>query len=638
MGRRPSVSGERRSLWRILRVPLLVVLAVVVYSYTFQEADVNLDEIRSETRQTQLVRVLRALARPEVLTYERIETPTDAALALPCGPALPAAEYGPDERQIAVEPSCAEPGAEITVTGTNFSPNARGQIYQVPSSGEIELRLEEFIADENGDFVVVVDTRERPEDVPQTIRVITREPIGSVFSPEYVEVETDDLDEDGNAIVATVRSPRISEAAYNTWDRITETVMMAFLATSVGVLVAVPFSFLAARNIMREVTTTVLRLSLQILVLPVGMVAGIIAARWMQDVPLLLTDSVGLVVGGLIVIPVAIFFAIRRAFPPIDEGLVPRGERAIRVSLAGVAAVASILVLFLLADLLTDLGAWAAPSLARLAFIANFVETLGDILAAIITVITALITTGVAIQLAGRLAAVLRQSLPGGVRKAIAVPLAGLAGGVLAAILAQGVAWLYQLNDPVTTIWIPGAVGAVIGLALAIRSLRKDDIGVGLSLYYVSRTIFNALRSIEPLIMVIVFAVWVGLGPFAGSLALATHTIAALAKLYSEQVESILPGPVEAVKASGATRLQTIAYAVLPQVIPPYISFTLYRWDINVRMSTIIGFGGGGGIGFLLQQNIRLLNYQAASVNMLAIAIVVASMDYLSARIRERIV
>ncbi|NND83624.1 MAG: ABC transporter permease subunit [Acidimicrobiia bacterium] len=358
----------------------------------------------------------------------------------------------------------------------------------------------------------------------------------------------------------------------------------------------------------------------------------------MQDVSLLLTDSVGLVVAGLIVIPTAIFFTLRRAFPPIDEGLVPRGERAIRVSLTAVAAVASILVLFLLADLLTDFGAWAAPSVARLSFIATFVETLGDILAAIITVVTALITTGVAIQLAGRFAAFLRQRLPEGVRKAVAVPVAGLAGGVLAAILMQGIAWLYQLSDPVTTIWIPGAIGAVIGLALAIRSLRKDAIGVGLSLYFLSRTVFNALRSIEPLIMVIVFAVWVGLGPFAGSLALATHTIAALAKLYSEQVESILPGPVEAVKASGATRLQTISYAVLPQVIPPYISFTLYRWDINVRMSTIIGFGGGGGIGFLLQQNIRLLNYQAASVNMLAIAIVVASMDYLSARIRERIV
>ncbi len=118
-------------------------------------------------------------------------------------------------------------------------------------------------------------------------------------------------------------------------------------------------------------------------------------------------------------------------------------------------------------------------------------------------------------------------------------------------------------------------------------------------------------------------------------LALSLHTIAALAKLYSEQVESILAGPMEAVKATGANRLQTIIYAVVPQIIPPYISFTMYRWDTNVRMSTIIGFAGGGGIGFLLIQNINLLNYRAASAQMIAIALVVASMDYLSSRLRE---
>jgi phosphonate transport system permease protein len=132
--------------------------------------------------------------------------------------------------------------------------------------------------------------------------------------------------------------------------------------------------------------------------------------------------------------------------------------------------------------------------------------------------------------------------------------------------------------------------------------------------------------------------VWVGIGPFAGSLALALHTAAGLAKLYSEQVESALPGPIEAVAATGATRLQNVVYAVVPQIVPPYIAFTLYRWDINVRMSTIIGFAGGGGIGFLLQQNINLVQYRAASVQMLAIAIVVSSLDFLSARIRERIV
>ena len=82
--------------------------------------------------------------------------------------------------------------------------------------------------------------------------------------------------------------------------------------------------------------------------------------------------------------------------------------------------------------------------------------------------------------------------------------------------------------------------------------------------------------------------------------------------------------------------MQTIAYAVIPQVVPPYIAFTLYRWDINVRMSTIIDFAGGGGIGFLLAQNINLLRYRQASVNMLAIALVVATLDYVSAKVREK--
>jgi phosphonate transport system permease protein len=108
--------------------------------------------------------------------------------------------------------------------------------------------------------------------------------------------------------------------------------------------------------------------------------------------------------------------------------------------------------------------------------------------------------------------------------------------------------------------------------------------------------------------------------------------------LYSEQVEGISGGPLEAITATGANRLQTIAYAVIPQIVPPYIAFTLYRWDINVRLATIIGFVGGGGIGFVLSQNIRQLRYQQASVMMIAIAVVVSLLDYISSRIRSRII
>ncbi len=181
---------------------------------------------------------------------------------------------------------------------------------------------------------------------------------------------------------------------------------------------------------------------------------------------------------------------------------------------------------------------------------------------------------------------------------------------------------------------VGGVLGAIGGGLAGVQSTFM----IGDVLYNVTRNILNALRSIEPLIMGLIFVIWVGIGPFAGVLALTLHSIASLGKLYSEQIETIDEGPIEALKSTGANHLQTIIYAVVPQVIPPYIAFTMYRWDINVRMSTIIGFVGGGGIGLLLNQQINLLRYRDAGVAVLAIAIVVSILDYASASIRERII
>ncbi|MBN1147575.1 MAG: phosphonate ABC transporter, permease protein PhnE [Anaerolineales bacterium] len=172
---------------------------------------------------------------------------------------------------------------------------------------------------------------------------------------------------------------------------------------------------------------------------------------------------------------------------------------------------------------------------------------------------------------------------------------------------------------------------------LAARNLMSGS-WVTLTAYYATRTVLNIIRSIEPLIWAVIAVVVVGLGPFAGILALTIHTIAALGKLYSEAIESIDPGPIEAIQATGANWLQTIMFAVVPQIIPPFVSFTIYRWDINVRMSTVIGLVGGGGIGFLLMQWIRLLDYRSAGIAVWFIAITVAILDYVSAEIRERFV
>jgi phosphonate transport system permease protein len=172
---------------------------------------------------------------------------------------------------------------------------------------------------------------------------------------------------------------------------------------------------------------------------------------------------------------------------------------------------------------------------------------------------------------------------------------------------------------------------------LAARNVMGTS-RVGLIVYFFVRLFLNILRSVETLIWALIFIVWVGIGPFAGVLALTLHSVAALGKLYSEAVESIDPGPVEAIQATGANRIQTVIYAILPQVLPPFLAFTIYRWDINVRMSTVIGLVGGGGIGFLLIQWINLIQYRQAATAVWAIVIVVAAMDYFSAWIREKIV
>jgi phosphonate transport system permease protein len=182
-----------------------------------------------------------------------------------------------------------------------------------------------------------------------------------------------------------------------------------------------------------------------------------------------------------------------------------------------------------------------------------------------------------------------------------------------------------------------GIIFAIPMSFLAARNLMRGSC-LTQAIYYVTRTILNIVRSIEPLIWAIIAVIVVGLGPFAGILALSLHTLASLAKLYSESIESIDPGPIEAIQATGANWLQTIVFAVIPQIIPPFVSFTIYRWDINIRMSTIIGFVGGGGIGFLLAQWIRLLDYAAAGIAVWFIAITVAVLDYISAEIRERYV
>lgn len=158
------------------------------------------------------------------------------------------------------------------------------------------------------------------------------------------------------------------------------------------------------------------------------------------------------------------------------------------------------------------------------------------------------------------------------------------------------------------------------------------------AVYMITRSVFNVLRSVEVMIIAVMMVVVVGIGPFAGVIAIVIHSIGALGKLYSEAIESIDPGPIEAITATGASKLQVVAYAVLPQVIPAFLSFTMYRWDINVRMSTVIGLVGGGGIGYLLIQYINLLQWKQAATAIWLITLIVMSLDFASAYLRNKVI
>lgn len=183
-------------------------------------------------------------------------------------------------------------------------------------------------------------------------------------------------------------------------------------------------------------------------------------------------------------------------------------------------------------------------------------------------------------------------------------------------------------------------LGAILALPVsffAARNLRGDNI-VSRALYHITRGLFNVLRSIEALLYVVIFVFWVGIGPFAGMLALAVTSFALIGKLFADAIENIEPGPIEAVTATGANPLQVVVYAVLPQIVPPFVAYLIYQWDINIRMATIIGFAGGGGIGLTLTTYFGSLQYHKAGTVVLFIVVVVALMDFLSAKIRHELV
>ena len=194
--------------------------------------------------------------------------------------------------------------------------------------------------------------------------------------------------------------------------------------------------------------------------------------------------------------------------------------------------------------------------------------------------------------------------------------------------------WRIYLDEMLVTLHI-----AVWGTALAVVcavpcGLLSSANIVPRWIYQPMRRMMDACRAINEMVFAMLFIVAVGLGPFAGVLALWVHTTGILAKLFSEAVETIDPRPVEGVRGAGAYPIEEILYGVIPQVLPLWISFSLYRFESNIRSASVVGMVGAGGIGVVLFEVIRSFHYAQTCAVLIILIVFVTLIDLLSARIR----
>ena len=198
--------------------------------------------------------------------------------------------------------------------------------------------------------------------------------------------------------------------------------------------------------------------------------------------------------------------------------------------------------------------------------------------------------------------------------------------------------WDIYLEEMLVTVQIAvwgTALAVVVGIPLAI--LSSSNICPQWVVQPVRR-LMDAFRAINEIVFALLFVVAVGLGPFAGVMALFVHNTGVVAKLFSEAVESIDPRPVEGIRATGASRLQEVIYGVVPQVIPLWSSYTLYRFETNVRSATVLGIVGAGGIGHYLWESVRSFLYAETAAIIIIVVLSVSLIDIVSARLRKALV
>ena len=194
---------------------------------------------------------------------------------------------------------------------------------------------------------------------------------------------------------------------------------------------------------------------------------------------------------------------------------------------------------------------------------------------------------------------------------------------------------IYAMFETIEIAFLGTFIAIVLSIPLGLFSAR--NLAPNYFVYLICKTIVIFFRAIPEFIIAMILVIAIGFGAMPGVLALGFHTMGFLAKFYAEDIEHINKGPIDALKSSGATKSQIISFGVIPQILPSFVANNLYILDRNVRMATMLGIVGAGGIGYELQSSFRMFEYERVSAIVILIFVTIFLIDHFSAFIRSKI-
>ena len=194
---------------------------------------------------------------------------------------------------------------------------------------------------------------------------------------------------------------------------------------------------------------------------------------------------------------------------------------------------------------------------------------------------------------------------------------------------------IYSMIETIEIAFLGTFIAITLSIPIGLFSAR--NLAPNYGVFFAARTVTIFFRAIPEFIIAMILVIAIGFGAMPGVLALGIHTMGFLAKFYAEDIEHVNKGPIEALKSSGASKRQIISFAIIPQIIPSFIANNLYIFDRNIRMATMLGIVGAGGIGYELQSSFRMFEYQKVSAIIVIIFITIFIIDHLSSFIRSKI-